>query len=62
MMLSAFEELNLYVYHSLQGVVLDIVIWCLGPLVDESRPYGLLRQILAVGTAKLCRGWLRLCG
>jgi hypothetical protein len=59
-MLSAFEELNLYVYNSARGIVLDAVIWCLGPLVDESRPYGLLRQYLAFATAKACRGWLRL--
>ena len=61
-MLSIFEELNLYVYNSVRGALLDVVIWCLGPLVDESRPYGLLRQVLAVATAKACRGWLRLHG
>ena len=59
-MLSAFEELNLYVYNSVRGMVLDLVIWCLGPLVDESRPYGLFRQYLAFATTKVCRRWLRL--
>ena len=29
-MLTLFEEINLYAYHSLRGMGLDIVIWCLG--------------------------------
>jgi len=59
-MLSAFEDFNLYVYHSIRGGVLDLVIWCLGPLADESRDFGVFRQYLAFATAKACRGWMRL--
>ena len=59
-MLSAFEDLNLYVYYAVWGFVLDCVIWCLGPLADESREYGVLRQYLAFATAKACRGYMRL--
>lgn len=61
-MYSAFEEINLYVYHSARGAVLDVVIWCLGPLADESREYGVLRQYLAFATVKACLGWMRLRG
>ncbi len=59
---SAFEEFNLYVYNSIRGMVLDCVIWCLGPMVDDSRDYGLLRHYLALATAKACRGYLRIRG
>jgi hypothetical protein len=61
-MLSTFEEINLYVYYSVQGVFLDGVIWCLGPLADETREYGMLRQYLAVATVKVCRSYLRIRG
>ena len=55
---SAFEELNLWVYHSAQGAFYDIIIWCLGPLVDESRDYGVLRCYLAAATRRACRIWV----
>ena len=54
----SFEEINLYVFHSLQGVFYDFVIWCLGPLVDDTRPYGLFRCYLAAATRGACRRWL----
>ena len=56
-MLPVFQELNLYVYHSLRGMVLDVVIWCLGPVVDDTREYGLFRYYLAAATCKACRRW-----
>lgn len=59
-MLGLFEELNLYAYHTLRGVVLDLVIWCLGPAVDDTREYGLLRLYLAAATCKACRVWYRI--
>lgn len=59
-MYSTFEQLNLYVYNSVRGLILDMVIWCLGPLVDESRDYGLIRHCLALATVKACRSWMRL--
>ena len=59
-MLSYFHELNLYAYHAVRGAVLDLVIWCLGPVVDDSREYGLFRYYLAVATCKLCRTWYRI--
>jgi hypothetical protein len=54
-----FEELNLHVYNSVRGLAYDCVIWCLGPLVDESREYGLFRLYLAAATFKICRRVLR---
>ena len=56
-MQTAFEELNLYAYYTAQGVVYDLLIWCLGPFVDESREYGLARCLLATLTRRLCRRW-----
>ena len=61
-MLSAFEEFNLYVYNSARGLLLDGVIWCLGPMIEEEREYGIFRHILALLTAKACRGYLRIKG
>jgi len=61
-MLSAFEEFNLYVYNSARGLLLDGVIWCLGPMIEEAREYGIFRHILALMTAKACRGYLRIKG
>ena len=52
---SGFTELNAYVYHSAHGVVLDMVIWCLGPYVDESKSYGLFRMYLARATRAVVR-------
>ncbi len=54
-MYSTFEELNLYAYHSMRGLFYDGVIWCLGPLVDDPRPYGLGRRYLAAMTRAICR-------
>lgn len=57
---SDFLELNLLAYHVLLGLCLDAVIWCLGPLVDDSREYGLLRCCLALATRRCCRTALAL--
>lgn len=57
---SDFAELNLLIYHSLVNLFLDLVIWCLGPYVDDSREYSLPRRLLAVVTRKLCGLWLTL--
>lgn len=53
--MDAFVELNLFVYHSLQGVVLDAVIWCLGPYVDDRPSYGAGRLWLAWLTRRCVR-------
>jgi hypothetical protein len=55
---SDFEQFNLFAYHSLVNAFLDLVIWCLGPYVDDSREYGLPRKYLAVVTRRLCGIWL----
>ena len=55
---SFFEELNLFVYHTLRGVVFDGIIWCLGPFVDDVREYGRFRCYLALATRYCCRTWL----
>jgi hypothetical protein len=57
-MLSDFERFNLLLYYSLVNGFLDLVIWCLGPYVDDSREYGLARKFLAVATRRLCGIWL----
>jgi hypothetical protein len=55
---SDFEELNAYVYNSMQCIVLDVLIWCLGPFADDSRDYGWCRTGLAVVTrAAVRRCW-----
>lgn len=54
-----FAELNLYIYHCLCGLFYDAVIWCLGPLADDSREYGLTRCCLALATRRVCRIWIR---
>ena len=59
-MLTPFEEVNLFAYHTLRGLVLDFVIWCLGPVIDDSREYGLVRLYLAAATCKACRSWYRI--
>ncbi len=61
-MLAAFEELNLFAYHALRGALLDVVIWCLGPLVDDTRRYGTFRLYLAALTRVACRWHLRRLG
>jgi hypothetical protein len=57
-MYTDFEEANLYVYHSLCGAVCDVIIWCLGPFVDDTRDYGLFRCCLALATRRVCRIWI----
>jgi hypothetical protein len=57
-MYSAFEEFNLFAYWALVNGVLDVVLWCLGPYVDESRDYGWFRRQLADFTSRLVRIWL----
>ena len=58
-MTDGFSELNLYAYHTARGMFFDAVIWCLGPLADDSREYGLLRCALACVTRSVCRSVLR---
>jgi hypothetical protein len=53
-----FADVNLYVYNRLRGVFYDAVIWCLGPLADDSREYGLGRCLLALATRSVCRVWI----
>ncbi|MCP3980877.1 MAG: hypothetical protein GY716_16365 [bacterium] len=58
-MFTTFEEINLYVYNRIRCVLLDGVIWCLGPVADESREYGLLRHYLGAATCSVCRRVMR---
>ena len=53
----SFEDINLYVFNSLQGAFYDVVIWCLGPLADDddTKDYSLPRCYLAVFTRMICR-------
>lgn len=57
-MFSAFEEFNLFVYWALVNGVLDVILWCLGPYVDDSREYGWFRHLLAAVTSRVIRVWL----
>jgi hypothetical protein len=50
-----FEDLNLYVYNSAHGALLDGVIWCLGPYVDRQARYGPFRLCLAWATRTILR-------
>ena len=59
---SDFQETNLVIYYGLANLLLDAVIWSLGPYVDDSREYGLPRLCLAVATRRLCRAWLQYRG
>ena len=52
---SQFAEINAYIYHSARGACLDVVIWCLGPYVNESHVYGLGRVWLARATRAVVR-------
>ena len=61
-MLAEFRELNLYAYHTARGWLYDVIIWCLGPYVDDSREYALPRLYLAVWTRRLIRWRLRRVG
>jgi hypothetical protein len=58
-MQDVFREFNVFVYCSTISAFLDVVLWCLGPYVDDSREYGYPRLVLAVATRKACRVWLR---
>ena len=55
-----FEDLNRDVYSSAEGIVLDGLIWCLGPYVDDSRPYGRFRICLAGVTRAVVRRLYRI--
>lgn len=55
---SDFEEFNLLVYYSLVNLLLDLAIWCLGPLADDSRDYGTFRIYLAILTRRIFGIWL----
>ena len=59
---SDFEETNLVLYYGLANLLLDAVIWCLGPYVDDSREYGVARLCLAMVTRRICRIWLQCRG
>lgn len=54
-----FAEVNAYVYHSARGAFYDGVIWCLGPVVDDSREYSWARMWLASLTYSICRRVIR---
>ena len=56
-MYTNFEDLNLYVYNSLHGAVLDGFIWCLGPYVDRGRRFGFVRVCLAWTTRLILRSY-----
>jgi hypothetical protein len=56
---SGFEEVNAYVYHSARGAFFGGVIWCLGPVVDDSRDYSRVRLWLASVTFRVCRCFIR---
>jgi hypothetical protein len=55
-----FEDINAYVYHSARSAWLDVLIWCLGPYVDGSRDYGVLRLYLAHAVRAVLRRWFRI--
>ncbi len=59
-MQDSFREFNLFVYWGAVNVILDAVLWCLRPYIDDSRPYGVPRLYLAVATRRACRAWLGL--
>ena len=48
-------EANLVLYHSARSTIFDGIIWCLGPLADDTREYGWHRQVLAAVTRRVCR-------
>ncbi len=54
-----FAEVNAYIYHSARGLFYDVVIWCLGPVVDDSRDYPRYRKWLASVTYRVCRAFIR---
>lgn len=56
-MRSDFEEFNLYIYYSLCGAILGLVIWCLMPMIEASREFGTFRICLARLTCLAVRRW-----
>lgn len=54
-----FAEVNEYVYHSVRNTFFDAVIWCLGPVVDDTRDYHWSRLWLASVTYQVCRRVIR---
>ncbi len=58
-MYSDFEEINLRAYYALLNGVLDVLLWCVGPYVDDSRDYGPLRRGLAFITGVIVGFWVR---
>jgi len=54
-----FTEVNEYIYHSAKGMFYDAVIWCLGPVVDDSVEYHWSRLWLASVTYRVCRRVIR---
>ena len=58
-MQDTFREFNVFIYCSTVSAFLDVVLWCLGPFVDDARDYSFPRLVLAVTTRKACRAWLR---
>ena len=56
---SGCEEVKAYVYHSVRGAFYGGVIWCLGPVVDDSCDYPRFRIWLAAVTYRVCRCFIR---
>ena len=54
-MYSQFEDFNVFVYYSTRNIMLDGVIWCLGPYVDDTREYRSFRIHLANLTRTIVR-------
>lgn len=59
-MYTDFDDVNAYVYHASRGVLYDVVIWCLGPYVDDGPDYGAPRLCLARATRWAARRWYRI--
>jgi len=57
---TGFEEANLFAYHAIRGVLYDVIIWCLAPVIDDSRRYGRVRFYLAALTCTACRRLMRI--
>jgi hypothetical protein len=56
---TGFAEVNEFIYHSARSLFYDVVIWCLGPVVDDSRDYSVPRLWIASITYHVCRRVLR---
>ncbi|NIO60242.1 MAG: hypothetical protein GTO33_13090 [Acidobacteria bacterium] len=59
---SGFAEVNAYIYHSARAAFYGAVIWCLGPVVDDTRDYPFYRNWLAAVTFRVCRCFIRADG